>query len=89
MQLTMNRELVRLARGDRSQSLIYLILGLCAAAMVTNLLRETFHLRARAPVVAAALTTRADRLAMQFQSPAPNTNLTVVPATPGPSKNRS
>ncbi len=85
----MNRELIHLARGDRRQSLAYLVLGLCAAAMVTNLLRETFHLRAHAPTVAAALTQRADHLAVKSQRAARETNLTVVPPAPVHPRNPS
>ncbi len=78
----MNRELVQLARGDRSLSLTYLVLLLCAGVMVGNLLREAFHLRAKAPQIAAAFSARADHLAARALLKSPHTNLTVTPAVP-------
>lgn len=85
----MNRELVRLARRERRAGLTYLLLFVCATAMVGNLLREAFHLRAKAPEVAAALAARADHLTARATLKSPDTNLTVTPATAVPSGSRS
>ncbi len=85
----MNRELVRLARRERRAGLTYLLLFVCTAAMVGNLLREAFHLRAKAPEVAAALAARADHLAARGTLKSLPTHFTVTPATPVPSGSRS
>jgi uncharacterized membrane protein YjjB (DUF3815 family) len=87
--MNLNRELVRLANAERRVSLAYLLLFACAAVMVGNLLREAFHLRARASAVAAAFSARADRLAARTGPPAPATNLTVAPAVPAQPGGRS